>query len=79
MGTTKQLTALRTPEAETGHHRLQTGESASRPESFRTSSTTALVSLLSRLDPAALGWTAAMSPDRPMPWISLREADGRAT
>lgn len=35
------------------------------------SSTTELVSWLSRLDPAALGWTAAMSPDLPMPWISL--------
>lgn len=43
------------------------------PESFKTSSTTELVSLLSRLDPAALGWIAAMSPDRPIPWISLRQ------
>lgn len=42
-----------------------------QPESFKTSSTTELVSLLSRLDPAALGWMAAMSPERPMPWISL--------
>lgn len=42
-----------------------------KPESFRMSSTMELVSWLSRLDPAALGWMAAMSPDLPMPWISL--------
>lgn len=43
------------------------------PESFKMSNTTELVSLLSRLDPAALGCTAAMSPDRPMPWINLHK------
>lgn len=32
---------------------------------------------MSKLDPAALGWTAAMSPERPMPWISLRKTDAR--
>lgn len=46
------------------------------PESFKMSNATELVNLLSRLDPAALGWIAAMSPDRPIPWINLQNTDG---
>lgn len=70
--------ACRPEEAELGNgpRCLSARTRLNRPDSFRTSRTTELVSLLSRLDPAALGWTAAMSPERPMPWISLRRTDG---
>lgn len=47
---------------------------SSIPASFITSKTTELVSLFKRLEPAAFGWTAEMSPDRPIPWINLERA-----
>ena len=37
------------------------------PEILITSSSMELVSLLIRLEPAALGWTWVRSPDRPIP------------
>lgn len=43
------------------------------PASFIISRTTELVSLFRRLDPAALGWTAEISPDLPIPWINLNK------
>ena len=41
------------------------------PEIFSTSRSMELVSLLTRLDPAALGWTSVRSPDLPTPWPVL--------
>ena len=41
------------------------------PAIFNESSTSLLVILLSRLEPAALGCTAVISPDRPIPCANL--------
>ena len=41
------------------------------PAIFNESSTSLLVILLSRLEPAALGCTAVISPDRPIPCAYL--------
>ena len=41
------------------------------PEILMASRARLLASVISRLEPAALGWTAVMSPDRPMPCASL--------
>lgn len=43
------------------------------PEILIASNTKALASAFIKEDPAALGWTDLISPDRPMPWVILAE------
>ena len=54
---------------------LRRRRSMSLPDSLMTSSARLLASFISTLDPAALGCTAVMSPERPMPWPSLFQTD----